>query len=101
MSTGADPSPGPGVDPGWSRRVTVAGRDGVAHDWHVLDNGVTDPVGTLLCVHGNPTWSYLWRRLLARGPARLAGGGAGPARDGLVGADGRTPATGRPGGRPG
>ena len=21
--------------------------------------------GTLLCVHGNPTWSYLWRRFLA------------------------------------
>jgi hypothetical protein len=27
-----------------------------------------DPVGTLLCVHGNPTWSYLWRRLLAAAP---------------------------------
>ncbi|MDD9205104.1 alpha/beta fold hydrolase, partial [Georgenia sp. 10Sc9-8] len=24
---------------------------------------------TLLCVHGNPTWSYLWRSLLARGAA--------------------------------
>ncbi|MER5457510.1 alpha/beta fold hydrolase [Micromonospora sp. NPDC002389] len=23
-------------------------------------------MGTLLCVHGNPTWSYLWRHLLAR-----------------------------------
>ena len=27
-----------------------------------------DPAGTLLCVHGNPTWSYLWRRLLAAAP---------------------------------
>ncbi len=23
--------------------------------------------GTILCVHGNPTWSYLWRELLAAG----------------------------------
>jgi pimeloyl-ACP methyl ester carboxylesterase len=48
--------------------VRVPGTDGVEHCWHVLDNGVTDPVGTLLCVHGNPTWSYLWRRLLAAAP---------------------------------
>jgi acyl-coenzyme A synthetase/AMP-(fatty) acid ligase/pimeloyl-ACP methyl ester carboxylesterase len=46
----------------------VVDGDGVAHSWHVLDNGVADPVGTLLCVHGNPTWSYLWRRLLAAAP---------------------------------
>ena len=58
----------PGLDPAWSRQVTVADSAGVAHQWHVLDNGVADPVGTLLCVHGNPTWSYLWRRLLAAAP---------------------------------
>ena len=35
--------------------------------WHLLDNGAQlarrglTPAGTLLCVHGNPTWSYLWR----------------------------------------
>jgi acyl-coenzyme A synthetase/AMP-(fatty) acid ligase/pimeloyl-ACP methyl ester carboxylesterase len=34
----------------------------------VLDNQVADPEVTLLCVHGNPTWSYLWRRLLASAP---------------------------------
>ena len=22
----------------------------------------------MLCVHGNPTWSYLWRRFLAAAP---------------------------------
>ena len=33
--------------------------------WHVLDNGVAPQAGTLLCVHGNPTWSYLWRRFLS------------------------------------
>ena len=41
--------------------------------WHLLDNGAQlarrglTPAGTLLCVHGNPTWSYLWRTLLAAG----------------------------------
>jgi acyl-CoA synthetase (AMP-forming)/AMP-acid ligase II/pimeloyl-ACP methyl ester carboxylesterase len=58
----------PGLDPAWSRHLTVADSAGVKHGWHVLDNGVSRPVGTLLCVHGNPTWSYLWRRLLAAAP---------------------------------
>jgi acyl-CoA synthetase (AMP-forming)/AMP-acid ligase II/pimeloyl-ACP methyl ester carboxylesterase len=58
----------PGLDPAWSRSVTVADSTGVEHTWHVLDNGVRRPVGTLLCVHGNPTWSYLWRRLVAAAP---------------------------------
>ncbi len=58
----------PGLDPAWSRSVRVPAADGAEHCWHVLDNGVADPVGTLLCVHGNPTWSYLWRRLLAAAP---------------------------------
>ncbi len=57
----------PGLDPAWSRTVTT-GAPGSRHTWHVLDNGVAEPVGTLLCVHGNPTWSYLWRRLLAAAP---------------------------------
>ena len=43
--------------------------DGVGRTWHVLDNGVVDPTVTLLCVHGNPTWSYLWRKVLARAGA--------------------------------
>ena len=58
----------PGLDAAWSRSVTVPDSSGVERCWHVLDNGVEDPVGTLLCVHGNPTWSYLWRRLLAAAP---------------------------------
>jgi acyl-coenzyme A synthetase/AMP-(fatty) acid ligase/pimeloyl-ACP methyl ester carboxylesterase len=67
----------PGVDPDWSRRVRVtdsAAGDGTAYDWHVLDNGPVlaargeEVVGTVLCVHGNPTWSYLWRRVLAQAP---------------------------------
>jgi acyl-CoA synthetase (AMP-forming)/AMP-acid ligase II/pimeloyl-ACP methyl ester carboxylesterase len=46
---------------------------GVPRTWHVLDNaaslGGAAPAGTLLCVHGNPTWSYMWRRLLAAASA--------------------------------
>lgn len=59
----------PGLDPSWSRTVTATDRQGLPHTWHVLDNRAEAPVGTLLCVHGNPTWSYLWRGLLAAAPA--------------------------------
>ncbi len=45
--------------------------DGIGRTWHVLDNGVIDPAVTLLCVHGNPTWSYLWRDMLARADPRV------------------------------
>lgn len=56
---------------------------GTSRQWHFLDNADDvaatgmEPVGTLLCVHGNPTWSYLWRTLLAgaTSPATLAAGG--------------------------
>ncbi|MDF1596825.1 MAG: alpha/beta fold hydrolase [Acidimicrobiia bacterium] len=57
-----------GLEPGWSRLVTTAGLDGAGRTWHVLDNGAQDPTLTLLCVHGNPTWSYLWRELIAGAP---------------------------------
>ena len=58
----------PGLDPAWSRRLAVTDAAGVRHTWHILDNAVQDPVGTILCVHGNPTWSYLWRGMLAAAP---------------------------------
>jgi acyl-coenzyme A synthetase/AMP-(fatty) acid ligase/pimeloyl-ACP methyl ester carboxylesterase len=77
------PPPGlPGLDPRWSRIVRVlegGGRPTV--DWHVLDNAAVlteadiTPVGTVLCVHGNPTWSYLWRSLLERATAQALAGG--------------------------
>ncbi|WP_226760788.1 alpha/beta fold hydrolase, partial [Arthrobacter sp. SO3] len=68
----------PGVDPEWSREIEVASTSapdgrGTVRRWHLLDNGAQlsrrglTPAGTLLCVHGNPTWSYLWRTLLAAG----------------------------------
>jgi olefin beta-lactone synthetase len=58
----------PGLDPGWSRLVTAEDVDGVVRTWHVLDNGADPTAGTMVCVHGNPTWSYLWRRFLAQAP---------------------------------
>jgi len=65
----------PGVKEIYSKHLSVPSTSavdnpGTTHNWHVLDNqeelaqrGIT-PVGTLVCVHGNPTWSYLWRSLL-------------------------------------
>ncbi len=64
------PPPGlEGLDPRWSRLVETPTLDGVGRTWHVLDNRVENPSVTLLCVHGNPTWSYLWRDLLASSPS--------------------------------
>ncbi|MDX6324380.1 MAG: cis-3-alkyl-4-acyloxetan-2-one decarboxylase / olefin beta-lactone synthetase [Nocardioidaceae bacterium] len=60
--------PWPGVDPSWSRTVIAPDASGAQRSWHVLDNGAEPTEGTLLCVHGNPTWSYLWRRLLGSAP---------------------------------
>ena len=66
----------PGVDPAWSQQVQVPAsapieEAGVGRRWHYLDNGPAleatgrSPVGTVLAVHGNPTWSYLWRSVIA------------------------------------
>ena len=66
MSRSPDPVAGlDGLEARWSRRVTAPDGQGVARTWHVLDNGAEPSAGTMLCVHGNPTWSYLWRRFLA------------------------------------
>ena len=74
----------PGLDPAWSRTVAVVDEDGVRRTWHVLDNKVAPAEGTLLCVHGNPTWSYLWRRFLASAEPGWRRRGGRPARDGLL-----------------
>ncbi|MFA9444552.1 alpha/beta fold hydrolase [Egicoccus sp. AB-alg6-2] len=61
----------PGLDPAWSRLVEAVDAHGVPRTWHVLDThapGGPAPRGTLLCIHGNPTWSYLWRHVLAAPP---------------------------------
>lgn len=57
----------PGLNPSWSRFVHAVDADGVLRRWHVLETG-TGEAGTLLAVHGNPTWSYLWRHVLAAAP---------------------------------
>lgn len=82
------PDPWPGVKAHWRRMLSVPSTaavdaPGTRHQWHLLDNADDvaatglEPVGTLYCVHGNPTWSYLWRTLLAEAtsPATLAAGG--------------------------
>ncbi|MBP2414104.1 acyl-coenzyme A synthetase/AMP-(fatty) acid ligase/pimeloyl-ACP methyl ester carboxylesterase [Arthrobacter stackebrandtii] len=81
-------TPWPGVDAQWRRTLSVPSTasvdaPGTLRQWHYLDNESDvaatgmEPAGTLLCVHGNPTWSYLWRTLLAgaTSPAAIAGGG--------------------------
>jgi acyl-coenzyme A synthetase/AMP-(fatty) acid ligase/pimeloyl-ACP methyl ester carboxylesterase len=61
----------PGLDPSWSRLVRATDSRGAQRTWHVLDArpAAETPAGTLLCVHGNPTWSYTWRSVAAAGTA--------------------------------
>ncbi|WP_022924461.1 alpha/beta fold hydrolase [Serinicoccus marinus] len=71
---GLPSAPLPGLERDWSRVVLARDAEGRTRRWHVLDNGPAleaegvEPVGTVLAVHGNPTWSYLWRRVLAQSP---------------------------------
>ena len=64
----------PDFDIRFSRTRLVRDRTSdVSREWHYLDTGDelerlaraggVEVVGTILAVHGNPTWSYLWRRL--------------------------------------
>jgi acyl-coenzyme A synthetase/AMP-(fatty) acid ligase/pimeloyl-ACP methyl ester carboxylesterase len=72
----------PGLDPAFSRLLDVPeSGSGAVRTWHLLDNGPalaalgTTAVGTIVAVHGNPTWSYLWRRLLSAAVEQAAAGG--------------------------
>ncbi|MFD1346579.1 alpha/beta fold hydrolase [Nesterenkonia halotolerans] len=71
----------PGLDPEWSRLVRAKTDDG-ARTFHVLDTGPAlaargiTPTGTILAVHGNPTWSYLWRSVLSASLERATQGSA-------------------------
>ena len=65
----------PGWDPRWSRLVDVNTIDGT-RQFHVLDNApvlaelgiaAADVDAIIVAVHGNPTWSYLWRRVAQAG----------------------------------
>jgi acyl-coenzyme A synthetase/AMP-(fatty) acid ligase/pimeloyl-ACP methyl ester carboxylesterase len=53
----------PGVDPSWVRTYNVE-RNGVAETFSVLETSPVNPRGTIVCVHGNPTWSYMWRNFV-------------------------------------
>jgi acyl-coenzyme A synthetase/AMP-(fatty) acid ligase/alpha-beta hydrolase superfamily lysophospholipase len=54
-----------GLDPTWSRIIDVPSHDGASHRWHLLDRpGTKQDAPVVLCLHGNPTWSFLWSRLL-------------------------------------
>uniref|UniRef100_UPI0019D2101D alpha/beta fold hydrolase n=1 Tax=Agrococcus sp. KRD186 TaxID=2729730 RepID=UPI0019D2101D len=78
----------PGLDPSWSRIVDVPGVGidaGQTRQWHCLDTAdalaragvpVTSGglAGTILAVHGNPTWSYLWRSIAAESVRAAAAG---------------------------
>ena len=53
-----------GVPPEWSSVVEVPSHDGATYSWHVLQRpGTSDNAPVVLCLHGNPTWSFLWSRL--------------------------------------
>ena len=53
-----------GLNPSWSHIVEVPSHDGKIHRWHYLDRPVlSNDLPTVLCLHGNPTWSFLWSRL--------------------------------------
>ena len=76
----------PGLDARFSRIVAVPGRgvdEGLVREWHCLDTGAelaqlgVTIAGTIVAVHGNPTWSYLWRHLITES-VRVAGT-SGPA----------------------
>lgn len=72
------PSDLDGLAPEWSRLVSVTASDG-CRTFHVLDTAhapavdAADVTLTVLCVHGNPSWSYLWRHLLRTLPAGTRG----------------------------
>jgi len=51
-----------GIDPAWHRLVQVPSGESTV-TWSILDTGPGE-AGTIVCVHGNPTWGYIWRDLL-------------------------------------
>src|SRR4249920_1777370 len=58
MGNGNQVTPPSGVYPFESRYVSIGG-----HRIHYIEEGKGDPV---LFLHGNPTWSYLWRNIMPK-----------------------------------
>ena len=55
-----------GLNDSWSQSVRVPSHDGSVHTWHYLDRpGAHTDAPVVVCLHGNPTWSYLWSRVFA------------------------------------
>ena len=52
-----------GIDPSWHRVVRFAVSGSTEIEWSILDTG-SGSRGTIVCVHGNPTWGYLWKDVL-------------------------------------
>ena len=65
--------------PGWPWAPhyveNLAGYDGLR--LHMVDEGPRDAAHTFLCLHGEPTWGYLYRRMI---PVFLASGAPSGAR---------------------
>ena len=55
-----------GLEPAWSRTIDIESHDGTNRRWHLLDSAPTNPLATVVCVHGNPTWAYSWATFLRR-----------------------------------
>jgi len=53
----------PEIDSSWVRTYNVD-RNGIAESFSVLEAGPLEPRGTIVCVHGNPTWSFMWRNFV-------------------------------------
>ena len=52
--------------PGWPwapRYLDLAG-EGEGLRLHYLDEGPRDAAATVLCLHGNPSWAYVWRHMV-------------------------------------
>ena len=71
MTPARTPPDLPGLRPEWSRILFIPDHDGSDIGVHLLDTGPRDPDFTVVCVHGNPTWSYLWRAVIAEAPANV------------------------------
>jgi len=52
-----------GIDPKWHRTVVIKRSGEPDIEWSILDTGEATS-GTIVCVHGNPTWGYLWKGFL-------------------------------------
>ena len=53
----------PEIDDGWVRTYEIE-RNGTRESYAVLESAPAHPKGTVVLLHGNPTWSYMWRNFV-------------------------------------